>query len=104
MAKDEIFRVRLTQKELEKLRWNAQKIGIAAPEFVRDWLKSLPDLPAEGSSRPTQQARGVHVSRRQIKDYGAGLIAPQTREHPIFAKILSSEIDGGTGGRGDGGK
>ena len=36
-----------------------------------------------------QKAWGVHVSQRQIKDYGVGLIAPQTPQKLKWSQVSS---------------
>jgi hypothetical protein len=48
MARDKVFRVRLTQRELDKLEANAQEQGISSAELIRDYIKGLPNLPASG--------------------------------------------------------
>lgn len=44
MARDKVFRVRLTQQEWEKLEKIAQRKGISAAEIFRDYIKQLPTL------------------------------------------------------------
>ncbi|MFM7447866.1 MAG: plasmid mobilization protein [Leptolyngbyaceae cyanobacterium] len=36
MARDKVFRVRLTQQEWDKLERNAQELGISSAELMRD--------------------------------------------------------------------
>lgn len=55
MARDKVFRVRLTQQELDKLEHNAEERGISSAELIRDYIKRLPNLAASGASNPTQQ-------------------------------------------------
>jgi Ribbon-helix-helix protein, copG family len=46
MARDKVFRVRLTQQELDKLERNAQEREISSAELIRDYIKRLPNLTA----------------------------------------------------------
>jgi hypothetical protein len=46
MARDKVFRIRLTQQELDKLERNATERGISSAELIRDYIKRLPNLPA----------------------------------------------------------
>jgi len=55
MARDKVFRVRLTQQELDKLERNAQAQEISSAELIRDYIKRLPNLATSGASNPTQQ-------------------------------------------------
>lgn len=55
MARDKVFRVRLTDRELEKLERNAQERGVSSAELIRDYIKRLPNLAASEASNPTQQ-------------------------------------------------
>ncbi|MFM7449749.1 MAG: hypothetical protein ACKO24_14290, partial [Leptolyngbyaceae cyanobacterium] len=48
-----VFRVRLTQQEWDKLERNAQELGISSAELMRDYIKSLANLPASGASNPS---------------------------------------------------
>ncbi|WP_393013232.1 plasmid mobilization protein [Limnothrix redekei] len=52
MARDKVFRVRLTKQELEKLERNAQEQGISSAELIRDYIKRLPNLLDSGTSSP----------------------------------------------------
>ncbi len=60
MARDKTFRVRLTQQEFEKLERNARHRDISSAEFIRDYIKRLPNLLDSGTSSP-QVERGVSV-------------------------------------------
>ncbi|NMG07150.1 DNA-binding protein [Brasilonema sp. UFV-L1] len=50
MARDKIFRVRLTQQEWDKLENAAQRKGISSAELIRDYIKRLPSPEREDSS------------------------------------------------------
>ncbi|MEQ8962565.1 MAG: ribbon-helix-helix protein, CopG family [Coleofasciculus sp. C2-GNP5-27] len=56
MARNKVFRVRLTQQEFDKLERNAQERGISSAEIIRDYIKRLPNLPASEVSNLTQPA------------------------------------------------
>ncbi|WP_414585661.1 plasmid mobilization protein [Scytonema sp. PCC 10023] len=49
MARDKIFRVRLTQQEWDKLENAAQRKGISSAELIRDYIKRL-STPEIGNS------------------------------------------------------
>ena len=42
MARDKVFRVRLTQQEWDKLEKTALKRGVSSAEVLRDYIKRLP--------------------------------------------------------------
>ncbi|BAY44921.1 CopG domain protein DNA-binding domain protein [Scytonema sp. HK-05] len=42
MARDKVFRVRLTQQEWDKLEKTAKVRGISSAEVLRDYIKRLP--------------------------------------------------------------
>lgn len=50
MARDKVFRVRLTQQEWEKLEKIAQSKGVSSAEIFRDYIKQLPTLERGDSS------------------------------------------------------
>ncbi|BAY50283.1 CopG domain protein DNA-binding domain protein (plasmid) [Scytonema sp. HK-05] len=52
MARDKVFRVRLTQQEWGKLENAAQRKGISSAELIRDYIKQLPS-PERGHSSAT---------------------------------------------------
>ena len=52
MARDKIFRVRLTHQEWDKLENAAHRKGIPSAELIRDYIKQLPD-PHRGDSSTT---------------------------------------------------
>ena len=50
MARDKIFRVRLTQQEWDKLENAAQRKGISSAQLIRDYIKRLPTPEIDNSS------------------------------------------------------
>ncbi len=50
MARDKIFRVRLTQQEWDKLENAAQRREISSAELIRDYIKRLPTPEIDNSS------------------------------------------------------
>ena len=47
MARDRVFPIRLSQQEMDKLERNAKERGISSAELIRDYIKRLPNLPAQ---------------------------------------------------------